>query len=206
MCTIDFEKYMRKREKEKMCMEVFYEVQNMREEGHNYTIAETKDVAEKILSSINYTGDESVPIVKIAKQMGFTVLQGKMSKDLSGFIVIGKNAEKKFGHHKIIATNIDDEIGHQRFVVAHELAHFLFDYEDNSRITYYDTYIKNSHKTSKEKIANKFAANLLMPATYFISKFDIKDDIQESVDSLQETFQVQDKAVIKRIFEVALNG
>lgn len=189
-----------------MCTQLIKEIHENRKNGHVYMINEMKLLAERFLDSVNYNGDGAVPIIKIAQESGFKIIQGSMKNGrMSGFVSIDKETINKYRSDKIIGVNGDDELGHQRFVIAHELAHYLFDY-DVQKETYFDTYMKNDHKSLKEQIANKFAANLLMPAKYFALNFDEEKSMEKNIEYWTNYFEVQRKAVEKRIVEVISNG
>lgn len=206
MQIINFEDYVLTRGRDKMCMEIVKEIQNARKNGHVYGIEEMKPLAEKFLESIKYRGNGAVPIVRIVQECNFITIAGTMrDKRMSGFVSIDKGTVNKYDSDKIIGVNDSDELGHQRFVIAHELAHYLFDY-DMSNKPYFDTYIKNSHKSKKEQIANAFATNLLMPAKYFALKFDENINMDSNIKEWTKYFEVQEKAVEKRILEVIANG
>lgn len=193
-----------KRGKE-MCMEIVEEIHERRKGGYVYALSEMKLLAERFLKSANYSGNGAVPVVSIARKCGFKVVRGSMkNREMSGFVSIDKKT-RKFGTDKVIGVNEDDEIGHQRFVIIHELAHYLFDYDMTDK-PYFDTYLKNSHKSLKEQIANIFAANILMPAESFVLEFDENKNMKNNVKHWAEYFEVQEKAVRKRVAEVMING
>lgn len=190
-----------------MCMEIVNEIREKRKNGHRYGIEETKELAERILKSIEYDGNGAVPIIKIAQECGFKVIWGSMKNGkMSGFVSVDKRNIDEFDSDKIIGVNGDDEIGHQRFVIAHELAHYLFDYDSETEESYFDTYIKNSHKSLKEQIANMFAVNLLMPAKYFVMKFEENKTMRENIEDWAAYFEVQEKSARKRVAEVMADG
>lgn len=203
---VNFNKYILVRGNNKMCMEIVEEIQKNRKEGKEYEKEDMNELALKFLNSINYDGIGSVPIIKIAKKCGFKIICGPMiDNKKSGFVSVNKNNEKEYECDKIIGINSNDELGHQRFVIAHELAHFLFDY-DMSDKPYFDTYIKNSHKSKKEQVTNAFAANILLPAKYFVLKFNERKSMDSNIKYWVKYFEVQEKSVKKRIFEVINNG
>lgn len=50
-------------------------------------------------------------------------------------------------------------IGHKRFALAHELAHYLFDFDETKDLVYYNTYFaKEEEKSEIELRANAFVA------------------------------------------------
>lgn len=160
-----------------------------------------EEICEKILLTIKYMGIDAVPIVLIAKTLGFKIFHQNFESDLSGFIGIGDWIKQEYDHDKVICVNINDEVGHQRFVIAHELAHYFFDYDGKEK-EYYDTYIKDSHKSDSEKLANKFAAELLMPKKIFLNEINANKSKSNIIEILKDKFLVQDKAITKRLCEV----
>ncbi len=158
------------------------------------------------MKSTKYDGQGAVPIVKIVRECGFAVIHGSMKdRDMSGFVSVDEKNKAEYGSDKVIGVNSDDELGHQRFVIAHELAHYLFDYNMGNK-PYFDTYIKDAHKTPKEKIASAFAANLLMPAKAFALAFNEDEDMDSNIKAWEKRFEVQERAVEKRVLEVIQNG
>jgi len=136
------------------------------------------DIAETLLALFSETNTYPVPIIGIAKKLGFRVYELDMEeKGLSGFIAIDQELRETFGSSQIIAVSTGEPNEHKRFTIAHELAHYLFDFTDGQE--YYNTYIldnaqKNEEKIDfedRERVANYFAANLLMPSLDFKRKF-----------------------------------
>ena len=188
-------------------MEIVEKVHKKRkDEKKEYTISEMKGLAEEFLKSVEYSGEGAVPVVEIAKKCGFKVVTGSMKDPkMSGFISVRKKNETEINEDKIIGVNGDDEVGHQRFVIIHELAHYMFDYDMTDK-PYIDKYRKNSHKTLKEQMANAFAANVLMPTERFVLEFDENKSMENNISHWASYFGVQEKAARKRVSEVMLNG
>lgn len=157
------------------------------------------DILEIQKSDSKINADPFTHIVKIVEKLHFQVHQRMLPKWISGYIHINKKYNKKS-----IVVNSRVEFHQQRFVIAHELAHFIYDYKGTPK--YIDTYRKNNHGTLKEKRANTFAAKLLMPKDKFEEKYFItKDENKNSifiVYRLAKVFKVQPKAINKRLYEV----
>lgn len=219
MCkTINFNEYkLRKisqRENErKMFENITNEIRNRRQEGYVYKNREMEEISKQFLSKLNDQEqyDGPIPIVKIAKKLGFNVYQQDMEKELSGFIAIDPEIKQSMGNDKIIVVNVNDEIGHQRFVIAHELAHYLFDFlgEDkysDKTIKFSDTYHKNKHETPSELRANSFAAAILMPEILFINQYNRAKSIDKNrmfvIMYLSRFFETTMESIEKRIAEV----
>ena len=108
-------------------------------------------------------------------------------------------------------VNENDEIRHQRFVIAHELGHYLFDFLGNkdyadTNIQYSDTYHKNDHNRHKERVANRFATELLMPKNIFIRQYYKAKECDRNpifiISYLSRFFGTTEESINKRIAEI----
>lgn len=162
-------------------------------------------IANTIIDDLK-TKEFPIPIIKIMKELGFIVGQQELENELSGYIVIGNEVKEKFGANKLICVNSKDSLGHQRFTIAHELAHYLFDFNEG-QLEFYNTYRTNEVDSLEEERANQFAANLLMPEDEFKKVYD---DLRSKSDSnifekLVNHFQVSRRAIDRRIIELRLD-
>ena len=171
--------------------------------------ARESTAAAMILKELGEMCPIPVPVIKIAQMMGFQVYQQPIAEpNLSGFIMISDDLKKTFPSDKIISVAQSENLGHKRFAIAHELAHFLFDYrpEMSEYCDYYYTDETHVHMDIEQR-ANHFAACLLMPESQFAHAFaelKVKDDFFETVNQLAEHFQVSGTAVKRRIEELKL--
>lgn len=152
-----------------------------------------------------------VPIVEILTKLDFKIYQSDLDADgLSAYIAVDPKFKDIFGSNKVTCVNVKDNIGHKRFALAHELAHYIFDFNENEQLYYYDTYSeRDTDDRMEEKRANKFAANLLMPEKEFRSKFEEFQKLQskaDTVNALGQYFAVSSTAVIKRFCELGYNN
>lgn len=151
--------------------------------------------------------DVPVPIVRIMSELGFKVVVQNYEEDnLSGIIGIDFKLVDKFGSDKVISLNRKHQIGHQRFTMAHELCHYIFDFDRNSLEPYYDAYDTSQSDLDNEIRANTFAANLLMPKNVFKKKYEECKGMKkyDKVLELSKRFQVSGTAVTRRIEELRL--
>ncbi|QUN13621.1 ImmA/IrrE family metallo-endopeptidase [Clostridium sp. C1] len=184
-------------------------------ENRNYDFSEffendkIEEVAGKILEYFKIN-EYPVPIVSIAKKIGFKSFAKELPKDLSGIIAIDIDLKSIFETDKIMLINVLDNPGHRKFTMAHELGHYIFDFNEKEETTYYDAYNTDDESTSsdKEKRANRFAAALLMPKDEFSSSYqDFKNKYKtkfEIVNSLCDKFAVSRTAVEKRMAELSI--
>ena len=178
--------------------------------------AEISDVILQMASSIDYNNESATPIIKIIKGFGIDVRRAKRMQDgISGVIYAGGNTKKVYSSDKIIFTDNNEPFEHQRFVMAHELAHYLFDYIRNpscrdSGKTFAETYPRKNHNSQREIRANRFAAELLMPINLFIKQYNYAMDKSKNriytIKYLARYFQVKEASVEKRIYEVLYDG
>lgn len=179
---------------------------------HIYTVNEIDSIAKSILKIFNlYSKKTSIPIVKIAKSFNFKIYKETLPDSLSGDIYINGKTNMNYGHDRIILVNKNESFFHQRFVIAHELAHFLFDFigqakYDDPTIKFSDTYYKDKHETIEEKRANRFAASILMPDNIFVEQYYIarNEDNNRLYTSLylSQFFEMPIDSIEKRIQEV----
>lgn len=163
-------------------------------------------VAKELISSLKIT-DFPVPIVRIMNDLGFYVYSAEMPEEkISGFIMINPDIAEKIGSDRIVAVSCDDLVGRQRFTIAHEFAHYLFDFNEKTQTNYFDTYDTEKSNEPCEAIPSRFAAEFLMPEDMFVRRFnELKKGSltrYDIVSTLVEDFQVSRKAVEKRCEEV----
>lgn len=213
--VIDMNKYKKHtREMVTMFSKLINRLEQNHIKKHEYSLAEIDIIAKEILSKISYYSEDSAtPIVKIAKEFGFITYRETLDDDLSGDIYINGKTKDEYDNDRIILVNKNDELFHQRFVVAHELAHYLFDflgndeYKDTS-IKFSDTYYKNMHETVSEQRANRFAAAILMPEDAFIKQYNLAKSIDKNrmfvITYLSRFFETTMSSIERRIAEVLL--
>lgn len=188
MCI--FQKY-----REKYNFEDFFEAEQI------------EDFAEEVL---NFTERKEVPtkIVEILRMIGFKIYSAHFKEnDISGLIGINDSFEAIYGVNKIIKLNAQDNIGHKRFTLAHELAHYIFDYSgQGDYVNAYRTdylYIPLENH-SKEARANRFAAAILMPKHQFILDYNKVKNQKNFLEELANSYLVSVRAIEMRIEELNL--
>lgn len=212
MKIIDINEYIKRRENTKMFNELIEELKKKGEENKEYSIDDVIIIARKILLIATYYTGVTTPINRILEDFGIhTYHTSQLSKDISGVIYVGGTTKQIYSYDKIILVDSNDPIKHQRFVAAHELAHYLFDCLSNKkysdgRLLFCETYPKVNHSSKKEVLADRFAAELLMPSNLFIEQYNIAMEENNSrayiIKYLSEYFQTKMSSIEKRIIEV----
>lgn len=180
--------------------------------ANKFSINDAEKLAEKVLA---IKGHEIgvTPIIEIAKNFGFkTFIERNMPEDISGNLFVGGTTKNVYGTDKVIVVGDQEEYAHQRFIVAHELAHYLMDYlgsddSKNSGILFSKTYPKNNHHSIEEIRADRFAAELLMPTKLFYRQYlkamEASDyNIRYTIAYLSNYFKTKKTSIERRIEEV----
>lgn len=181
---------------------------------HHYDV-DTVYIAAQKIHSVKAVGIP-VKIIEICKNMGFSVFQQDLPKNTCGYIAIDGELKERFGTDRIISVNEHETNKRRRFTVAHELGHYLFDFDPNN-IQFYNAFERDhvGEASPRENLANRFAAELLMPADAFkkayrksLSKHaGSSERLYETVQDLSDIFLVPPKAVEMRIKkELKLHG
>lgn len=197
-----------------MCKKAIAEI---REKYGNVSANEPQRIAEAaelLLDKMNFSAEEKypLPVVKLLNEMGFGLYLATFKKpEQSGIIAVDSSLPEKnsiFKGDRVVLVNREDSSAHQRFTIAHEIAHYIFDFDERVQPTYYKAYLTTEKTDDIELRANRFAAELLMPKKDFKKRFEqIKENqgaffsMVDTITSLCEYFGVPATAVTKRIEE-----
>lgn len=150
-----------------------------------------------------------VPVEKIAASLGAQVRYSELDESLSGMIFIS-------GEVPVIGVNFRHHPNRRRFTIAHEIAHLELHRDMIANEIHVDKKFRvlmrdaqSASGTERMEIqANRFAAELLMPASLLnpmLKKqgFDIDDD--EPLERLARKFRVSRQALEFRIRNMYLS-
>lgn len=139
-----------------------------------------------------------VNVLALASKLGIRVFEEALPEDISGILDLR--------NMPIIMVNQDHVRHRQRFSIAHEIGHFVL---HRPRGIHVDkrTYYRNSKSAEGlddiEIEANRFAAELLMPADLVIREIENYSDLIDSNDDvisvLADSFEVSATAMGFRI-------
>lgn len=163
------------------------------------------------LMSVKYTISEcSVDVIDVAKRLGFVVGNAVLDEEDDGFIIVEEGRKQIMGikTDKLIGVNSNRSLEWKRFIIAHELGHYILHFKEKNLKGLYAhrDHIRGHNETENE--ADFFAANLLMPRESFEKKYNeikqvYKND-KEIVDALSKYFIVTIKMTERRIEELGL--
>ena len=163
-----------------------------------------EDIAQRVKTQYG-DGKLDTPIATILDKVGFKLFLSDLNSDISGLIGVSDSLKAKHGTKRVIKINKNESRGHQRFTMAHELGHYIFDY--NGKDEYANAYTLTTRTNDVNEIrANRFAAALLMPQEEFKNRFHTykKDnyDMTNIIKLLSLDFDVSETAVERRIKEL----
>lgn len=195
------------------------EIRQNNTDPNHYTVDNVGEAAELLLK-VKPLG-VPVKIIQLCKEMGFNIYQQDLPSEICGYIAIDGELKDKLGSDKIISVNENESNKRRRFTVAHELGHYLFNFDPATQLEFFNKFERNPNEddtneatSDEECIANRFAAELLMPKEIFTKKYTeyvqnaakTLDNLYEIKQQLSDDFLVPPKAVQKRIDELELDA
>ena len=177
--------------------------------------ARKREIEERVMKlfqdvGYNYTKQKTIDIIHIVKQLGFKVGSVLLEKDEDGFVIVqeGRNSILGIKTDKLIGVNANRELKWKRFIIAHELGHYVLHYDKTKHAR---IFAQREHVKGKGPIENEadfFAANILMPRDSFIVEYEKleKDKLSttQKIKELSDVFTVTDLMVSRRIEELSL--
>lgn len=171
---------------------------------------------ESFFEKNNIQREEYVDITKVCDllkiQVSSLTFPDKLRKEIDGLILV-KGDEKKIGFNR------DLEPRKARFVIAHELAHYITHYmmqEGHLAFAFKDKIYHGAEKPLEEHEMDYMAAAILVPKKKFKLYLDVlkvkgnftKDTVEDAVhpfivELLANKFQVDTDLIYRRIIEVA---
>lgn len=154
---------------------------------------------ETLIAMAKELGLDTAPlnVTGLAKHLGISVRYVPMEGDDSGNLKL----DKKTGVW-IMQVNSLHHPHRQRFTIAHEIAHRIR-HASNSDVFNDKTFFRNGDSNWMEAEANKFAAELLMPAVEFS---DFISSVSSRVEDIAMHFQVSSTAVRIRAKDLGYDG
>lgn len=132
----------------------------------------------------------------LAHEMGVKVF-GVPALEVSGMIEL-------INEQPVITFNASDAPARQRFTIAHEIGHYALGHLGPGKTKFRDpaSHFSSSTQQVEEREANRFAANLLMPAAAL--KYAVERRNMYSIDELAALFDVSQVAMKYRLENLGL--
>ena len=162
-----------------------------------------KDQAEEILRE-NYITNPPVPIVELAKNYGYDVVEIDLDPNIAGFV----NMEDR-----VIFVNNTDSETRKAFTIAHELGHIKLhtsELEKNPDIgILYRRPLGKKDDDEREQEANCFATSLLVPQSMYEKSVEQYKSIlteENKVELLSRLFGVSSDVIKYRLHDFSLEN
>lgn len=179
----------------------------------------TKEEIEEVEKEIKIFFDKNdiklesgFDVVKACKKIGFTMLSLSLPQGIDGVIMVGKKG-------KVIGVSNKTQPQDARFVIAHELGHYIHELrdkkEDEVLFAMKDSILHGVAKSDLENLIDLIAASILVPKDEFLSdmkKYGIKKttEIDEAkktsfnaIIELSAKYDVAEDLIIRRVVEVS---
>lgn len=181
-----------------------------------YTKDEIINVDNEIRDFFNRNNIElksGMDIIKVCKELGFKVFSLSLPDRIDGVILVNQTNKLIGISNKIIPQDA-------RRVIAHELAHYIFESkkqpESEMLFAMKDSILHGDEKSAFENLMDLFAASILVPKEEFlkdIKKYQIKKayTVDEAASKLSfnvvlalaEKYDVEETLILRRIAEVS---
>ena len=162
-----------------------------------------------VLNFIGYADQDClVDIANVAKQLGFLVGNAKLGQEEDGFIIVdeGRSSILGFNTDKLIGVNSERTIDWKRFIIAHELGHYILHFKEKNFKGLYVHLDSKNECLDAEDSADYFATSLLMPMNSFVENYnrlqEAKLPYEEILLVLASRFCVNKTLVEVRIQEI----
>lgn len=173
---------------------------------------EIENKVNELFDTIGYDLNQApIDVINIASKLGFVVGNAVLNNNDDGFIIVEEGREEIFGFKtdKLIGINSQRSLEWKRFIIAHEIGHYILEYKnDNLKGLYANRYHSRGHDKNENQI-DYFAACLLMPASIFKKTYEEfkKTTLSSStiVTILASYFSVTTKMTERRIEELGLS-
>lgn len=197
-----------------MCKKVISSIRKAYGDASLNDASDIQKAAELLLTELHSANQRvyPVPVVSLLSEMGFDLFRTFFKNhNQSGLVAVDSSLPEKnkaFRTNRIVLVNRKDSPAQQRFAIAHEIAHYIFDYDEAALATYYKAYLTTEKNDAIELRANRFAAELLMPTNDFKARFNVYKADQKAdfslpdvITSLSQYFDVPAAAVQRRLEE-----
>ena len=127
-----------------------------------------EDLVKNFIETMGIKIVVPVDIFKLATDLGFDVRGAEFREPLDGILIVNEYVEKidGFNSNKVIAYNCKTDIETKKFIVAHELAHYIWEKsnaQDKKIVTAARDPYGNYSTDEQEQRMDYIAASLLAP-------------------------------------------
>lgn len=180
---------------------------------HEILSQEDMNKAENMISNflekINFTAPKNgwLDIIEFATNLGFSCNANEtiIEEGLDGVVYVNEKEGIRY-----IGFNSDRDIEEIRFIIAHELSHYIENRmkEPNKKVTIALRHNFSKERDDKEQLIDYMGVCLLVPADHFkseIQKYNFLNwSSEEIIDTLAAQYQVTQELIERRMNELNL--
>lgn len=167
---------------------------------------ERKKIRDLVATLLKDNGVKEVPVdvEGIAKSLGIEIRKSPTEDDISGFLL------RQDEGPAVIGVNILHHPNRQRFTIGHEIGHFVLRHKNGLYVDRSMVKLRSAASSTgedpEEVEANRFAAELLMPADFIERDFenapgmDFLDD--RKMMQIAKRYQVSLQAMTRRLIDL----
>ncbi|MCM1055481.1 MAG: ImmA/IrrE family metallo-endopeptidase [Bacteroides sp.] len=141
---------------------------------------EMEDMIDHFIKTEKLKISIPVDIFEVATNLGFDIRGAEFSEPLEGILIVDE-FEKEIGgfnSNKVIIYNCEKDIYTKKFVVAHELAHYIYEKVKSKQnkivVAARDHESESYSDDKKEQMMDYIAAGLLVPRNELIKYCELK--------------------------------
>lgn len=171
-------------------------------------------VIASFLKERNITLTPPVDIFKLATDLGFDVRAARLPEEIEGLIIVDESSKRisKFRTSKVIGYNIRVDLIKNKFIVAHELAHYIDEKmlpnNQGAKIVVAarEPCSPDFSNNVDEQRKDYMAAALLIPKDDLLKRIptDISELNDQCYQSLADYYRVDIRLARRRVEEVSL--
>lgn len=180
---------------------------------HEILSQKDMNIAENMISNFLKKTNFTIPkngwldIIEFATSLGFSCNANEtvIEENLDGVVYVDEEKGIRY-----IGFNSDRDIEVIRFIVAHELSHYIENRMEkpNKKVTIALRHNFSEERDDKEQLIDYMGVCLLVPADHFKSEIEkynfLNWSSEEIIGTLAAQYQVTQKVIERRIYELNL--
>lgn len=169
-------------------------------------ILEMEKIVNRFLEKNDVHLHAPVDVFALATDLGFDVRAAYLPGTIEGLVIVDENLQRirEFNANKVIAYNIHADIKEKRFIVAHELAHYIEKKQENKDgakiVVAARDHERNYSENEDEQRKDYIAASILVPMDDLKKRFDLNEKFKD-YEKIADFYRVSIELARRRVGE-----
>ena len=164
-----------------------------------------ENLISSFLQTVEVERTIPIDIFEFATELGFDVRGAELKDQLEGLIIVNEKIDKieDFNSNKVIAYDCSKDISTKKFIVAHELAHYIdkkVNHQDQEIVVAARDHADDYSKNKNEQKMDYIAASLLIPKDDLVGF--LKEHKVIRVSQIAKHYNVPKELAKRRVKEV----